>query len=113
MNPQEATAKATQILDEERASPTVSYEPNPREFSDSFGLTGIVQLQLSTRRTELLTIRLQRPRPVTDNARLWAFKSSNNTLLCSLLSQVAEDSRPTFLDTILLRMTLAPACGHN
>jgi hypothetical protein len=112
MKPQEATAKATQILDEERASPT-GYEPNPRELSDSFGLTGIVELQLSTRRTELLTIRLQRPRPVTDNPRLWDFKSSNYALLSALLSRVAEDSRPTFLDTILLRMTLAPACGRN
>ena len=39
MNLQEAIAKAAQILDEERASPTVSYEPNPRELSDSSDLS--------------------------------------------------------------------------
>ena len=50
---------------------------------------------------------------MTDNPRLWAFKSNNHTLLCALLSQVAQNFRPTFLGAILLRMTLAPACGHT
>jgi hypothetical protein len=107
MKPQEAIVKATQILEEERASPTVSYEPNQREVSDPF----VLKLQLATAPLQLQTIRLQRPRPVTDTPRLWAFKSNNHTLLCALLSQVSEDSRPTFLATILLRMNLTPGCG--
>jgi hypothetical protein len=104
MELREAIAKANQILDEERASPTVSYELSERELSHPLASAfGILWLQ---------QIRSQRPRPVEEPPRLWSFKSTNYSLLCALLSRVAKGSRSAFLSAVLLRMTSAPACAH-
>jgi hypothetical protein len=103
MELQEAIAKANQVLDDERASPTLSYLPSPRGFSGPVEMTvGALQLQ---------QIRSQRPRQVAENPRLWEFKSTNYTLLCALVAQIAKDSKPQFIDGVLLRMVLDPACA--
>ncbi|HYM09250.1 MAG TPA: hypothetical protein VEU62_00885 [Bryobacterales bacterium] len=104
----EATAKANQILDEERASPTISYKLNAKELSSP------LQVAADLHEYEALNrISSQRPRPVEDKLRLWSFESTNYSLLRALLSQVAEESRPAFFSAVLSRMALAPACAYT
>ena len=112
MELEEAIAKASQILDEERACPTVNYEWNRRaikECSDQFG-AALQLCEILTGPQALLSIRSQRPRPVQEDPHLWTFKSTNYDLLCALLAQVAKDFRPALLNRVLLRMS-SPACA--
>lgn len=112
MELKEATAKAGQILDEERACPTVSYEWNRKKLKEcSDQLASALQLcEVLTGPQALQSIRSQRPRPVQEDPRQWTFKSANYDLLCALLGQVAQGSRSAFLKSVLLRLS-SPACG--
>ena len=115
MELKEALAKAGQIFDEERAAPTVRYEldakeiaaVSPRDYAAVFG-----GLAVLTGDERLAGIRSQRPRPVQENPRFWAFKSINYNLLCAVSSQIAADSRATFVKGILQRMAKAE-CGQG
>ena len=105
-----ALAKAGQILDEERSAPTVSYEPDKRELGGAYtGELAVLADNMAalTAIQQLADSRLERPRPVQENPRVWAFKSVNYTLLCALHSQITADFRTAFVDAILVRMVEA------
>lgn len=114
MEPNEALLKAGQILDEERADPTVGYTPNEKGISakhaDPFAAKLLQALALSGDQ-RLDQIRSQRPRRVEENPRAWTLKSVNFDLLCALHAQIVSDSRPAFVTGILQRMASA-ACGR-
>jgi hypothetical protein len=113
MELKEALAKAGQILDEERNSPTVSYKLAVEEVAASYSgeyAVALGSLAILTSDQNLAYIRSQQPRPVQENPRLWTFKSINYNLLCALNAQVASDSRPAFAKALLRRMS-QPGCG--
>jgi hypothetical protein len=113
MELQEALAKAGQILDEERAAPTVSYVPNGKELvgpDAGPNASSLESIAVLTAGIQLSTIRLQRPRPLQENPRVWTFKSINYNLLCALHAQLSIGSRPGFVKGILQRMA-SPSCG--
>jgi hypothetical protein len=100
-----AIDKANQILDEERLHPTVGYKANGHEVSHPFvRALGPLSLQ---------QVRSQRPRPVQENPREWVFESTNYTLLCALMAQVAEDSSSAIFSTALLRLVSAPGSAKS
>ena len=113
----DALDKANRILDEERRSPTIEYEPgestakattNPtlemmREISG--GLRAIRAVE------ELHRARQQRPREVLEETRKYSFKSMNYNLLCALSAQVAEKDRTAFVISVLSRLAMEPAWG--
>jgi hypothetical protein len=112
MELKEAIAKASQVLDEERACPTVTYGPrHGASEKSSRPLVAELQNSLTSTSNALLSlIRQLRPRPVQENPRQWTFKSINYDLLRALLGQVAKNSRPALLNGVLLRMS-SPACA--
>jgi hypothetical protein len=113
MEPQEALAKAGQILDEERAAPTVSYEYDAQEVAAALpgDFAALARsIALLTGSQQLTMIRAQRPRPVQENPSVWTFKSVNYNLICALHAQVATNSRPAFVKGILQRMA-SSGCG--
>jgi hypothetical protein len=105
MELRDAIEKANQILNEERANPTVRYRK--REIVP--GALGEIAASLSTH-VELRQIRSKRPRSVQENPHAWVFESTNYTLLCALLSQVPEQDRHGFLTGALMRIVSAPGC---
>jgi hypothetical protein len=107
MELREANGKANQILDEERANPTVRYN----KTAIIPGSLGQLAAALSTPQ-ELQQIRSERPRSVQENPLRWVFESTNYTLLCALLSQVPEKDRHSFLTSALLRIVSAPGCAR-
>jgi len=114
MELKKALAKAGQILDEERAAPTVSYALDAREVASK--LSGeyaavVGGLAIITEDRNLAHIRSQQPRPVQENPRWWTLKSVNYNLLCALHAQVAADSKPEFVKSVLLCRMASPACG--
>ena len=114
MKLEQALAKAGQILDEERAAPTVSYERDVKSSAPkaSVELAPLLEsLAAWSGSQTLANIRSQRPRPVQENSRLWLFRSVNYNLLQALHSQIAFDSRPDFFKGMLLRRA-TNACGR-
>ena len=108
----EAIHKASQILDEERTSPTVKYSLRAEDLSSAVSdILGIVAV---LKEPELLrSIRSKRPREVQENPTRWAFKSVNCNLLGALLSQLPGDSRPALLSSVLSRLSRPPGCGRS
>jgi len=104
----DAISKADQILDEERFSPTVSYEIDPAEPGATLlqGLDRVAAIQ------ELQQILSQWPRPVREGKRLWGFKSVNYDLLQTLLAQVSPKSRKPFFEKLLPRMRSECSCAR-
>jgi len=114
MELKEALAKAGQILDEERAAPTVSYKFDEKALAAEFPGTsaGAVRaLAISLGESRLALIRSQQPRPVQEDPRVWTFESVNYNLLCALHAQIAPDARPAFVEGILRRMA-SSGCGR-
>jgi hypothetical protein len=107
MELRDAIEKANQILDEERAHPTVRYDKK----AIIPGALGQLAAALSTPK-ELQQIRSERPRNVQEDPLAWVFESTNYTLLCALLSQVPEKDRHSFLTSVLLRIVSAPGCAR-
>jgi len=89
MELKEALAKANQILDEERVSPTVAYEFLPQ--TDQNVTQAIAALAAII---NLPQMRNQRPRQIIENPTSYIFKSTNYDLLCALLSLLTEKGRP-------------------
>ena len=105
MELKEAIRKSAQILNEENARPTISYEP----------LTGgsVEQsLVASSRRLTLFTERRKRPRHVHESPDEFKFKSVNYELLLALYSQVAIDERANLV-TFLLSRIPHPASSNS
>jgi hypothetical protein len=111
MNLRDAVEKAGQILDEERAYPTVVYEA----ASASVASPAEVFLILSERG--------KHPRTIQERPGKLLFKSANFDLLCTLLDQVPEQDRPALLATSLSRISNTgsfrrrtgdvPGAGHS
>lgn len=102
----DALEKSKQILDEERSSPTVTYHYASRPGSPDLlaaldGLAGTINLTI---------LRQERPRQVLDDPGKFKFTSVNYTLICQLLSQLAEGDRELFIAAVLARMWEAPGC---
>ena len=107
MQLKEALAKAGQILDQERAAPTVSYAFDDKAAAAKYTgqYAGSIQIFAAmTGDTRLASIRLGRPRQVQEDPQVWNFKSVNCNLLCALYAQIATDLRPAFVKGILERM---------
>jgi hypothetical protein len=93
MDIKRATEQARQILDEERAAPTVQYVPSAPQGTDDL-TKGIVALAASL---NLHQLRQQHPRNVIEDARMFTFKSKNFDLLRALHSQIGANDRPRFI----------------
>jgi hypothetical protein len=108
MDVKEATAKAHQILDEERALPTVQYTATIDRTNDT--------VTTATKFVAAMTLgqsRSERPRQVFENPTMFRFESVNYTLLCAILSQVPADSRQSFIRNISLRLKSDRSCARN
>lgn len=108
MEIKEGLKKAAQILDEERASPTVTYTHVAIDSSAlaqvASGLQTLVNLKND---------RLTRPRPISENPRKWALQSPNYALLSALTSRLPESQRSSLLQHILPRILNSPACAPD
>jgi hypothetical protein len=91
MDVNEALEKATRILAEEQAAPTLSYT-----YVWKAGHADGVAAQRN-----LLDDRKRRPRHVNEDPKLFALRSTNFDLLIRILSQVPEDSRLILIDRLL------------
>jgi hypothetical protein len=114
MEPNEALAKAGQILDEECSSPTVTYTLEAKEVAA--GHSGeaallVAGVAILNAERSIANIRSRRPRPVQENPRWWSFKSVNFDLLCAVYSQIAAGSKPEFVNAMLRRLALG-GCGR-
>jgi hypothetical protein len=98
MNLQEAIQKAKQVLDQERAEPTVRYE--------TLQEPGIVATW------ELSNERGKHPRTVRENPQEFQFKSTNFDLLCAILDQIQEQVKPTLFASIRSRISDARSYRH-
>jgi hypothetical protein len=107
MDFQDAVAKADQILNQERSSPTVAYHLKPEALADER-----VQVAMILSRPQLLNaIRSKTPRDVQEDPNRWALKSTNYNLLCALLSQVDNSQKQFFVQHIMLRLSSSTNCG--
>jgi hypothetical protein len=104
MNLLDAIQKAGQILDQERVEPTVGYDTaEPVSVIGAFAaLTG----PLNERGNK-------HPRIVQEHPERFQFKSTNFDLLCALLDQVPEQSRPALLASVLPRISEARSYRHK
>src|ERR1700687_3210356 len=100
MNFRDAIQKAGQILDEERITPTVSYEVQ-------------TPLTLDFTPFRLLGERGTHPRQVGEKPEWFQFKSTNFDLLCALLDQVPEQERHGLFATIASTISDAGSYRHK
>jgi hypothetical protein len=107
MDLNEATRKAKQILDEERIAPTVSYVPSTETKEVVSGLVAMAGY------LNLPQIRLQRPRTVVENGKLFKFDSTNHGLLCALLSQLSIGEHKSFVAYIATRLHWGVGCSKK
>jgi hypothetical protein len=113
MELRDAVEKANQILEEERASPTVRYTFNA-EATPPDTLKPLAHLVAAVYGPqELQRIRSERPRSVIENPRQWVLDGSNYTLLCALRSQLPEKSQRDFVNSVLLRIVNPPGCAQS
>jgi hypothetical protein len=112
MELKDALAKARQILDEERAFPTVRYEVDVAGIAESSGkvVAAAVALSALSQPNQLAVNRSRRPRSVIERSGMWVLKSENYDLLCALHSRVDSDSRPVFVTSLLHRIGLPGSC---
>jgi len=92
--------KAAQILNEERARPTISYT-----LDSSSGDTTEAALAV-VRALQLPIERQQRPRPVHESPDEFRLNSINYELLLRLFSQVQDNDRAAFIAFLLSRVPL-------
>jgi hypothetical protein len=90
----EATRKASQILNEEQARPTISYFPDMGKDL----ATALTRLPLLQSLTEEHRVR---PRIVHESPDEFRFRGTNYELLLALFSQVAASDRPLFVAFLL------------
>ena len=108
MNLRDAIQKAAQILDEERATPTVRYQSVPNK-----SLGSAKDLFATIADSTLEIERAKHPRTVRENPQEFQFKSANFDLLCALLDQVREEERPGLLATFGSRILNARSFRHR
>jgi hypothetical protein len=84
----EPTRTITQILEEERKRPTVSYvAAAPSQ------VTALQDLFYSDKNHTLFKERMESPRPVHENPREFQFRSTNHDLLSAVMAQVPASAR--------------------
>src|SRR5207249_9533051 len=105
MELREALSKAKQILDEERVSPTVSYDCDPQ--GDKGAAPVILSILVAT---NLQAARSKRPREINENPTWYRFKSTNYNLLCALMSHVCDNDRKAFVSSVAPRIVSTPGC---
>jgi hypothetical protein len=113
----EAIKAASQILDEERARPTVEYTDMANAYvSDARGFTpdqiALLRTITSTPRFNLGHQRTLDPRPVSEHTFIYKFASVNFNLLMSVYSQLNEPDR-THLFYYVLRRVEAGGSGTS
>ncbi|HEY5178105.1 MAG TPA: hypothetical protein VII95_21325 [Terriglobales bacterium] len=93
----EAIKKASEILDEELAVPTVDYRPTNVTFERSLQeLSGVTK--------NLIAQRESRPRTVEEVKGYYAFSSTNFNLLIALFGQVPKQDRNAFMSALVKRV---------
>jgi hypothetical protein len=100
MNLRDAVEKVGQILDEERAHPTVGYE------AASASLISPADVY------RILIERGKHPRTIQESPGEFLFKSANFDLLCTLLDQVPEQARATLQAAALFRISNTGSYQH-
>jgi len=108
MTLKEAIENAHQILDEERALPTVQYATATDQADDA--ARSVAKLLAGM---NLPQLRSERPRVVIDDPTMFRFRSVNYDLLCALLSYIPTESRPSFVRDISLRLKSERSCARN
>jgi hypothetical protein len=101
MKIQEAVAKAEQILDEERTSPTVRYMTDAPVLSPAAPIA------------RAFSERGSHPRTVQPHPDRFLFGSANFDLMCALLDQVREGDRPEILAASLSRISNGASYRHT
>lgn len=110
MDLRDAIRMAGQILDEERIEPTVGYCST--ETVSVVGALAALAGPLAERGKK-------HPRSVQEQPEKFQFTSTNFDLLCALLDQLPEQSRPALLRSTLPRISefvrhfLPPLTGHD
>jgi hypothetical protein len=104
MNLRDAVQMARQILDQERMEPTVRYDA--AEPASAIGALAAALGPLNERGNK-------HPRTVQEHPEKFQFTSTNFDLLCALLEQVPEQSRPTLLGSTLSRISDARSFRHK
>jgi hypothetical protein len=99
----DALARAGQILDEERAAPTVRYELKRPEgliagSSASLALT-------VTETAKMIELVGSGSMQVLEDPRQYVFTSGNYNLLGAVQSRMARETRPAFISSLLVRLT--------
>ncbi len=104
VNLREAVQKAIQVLEEEQVAPTLGYRYAPDKWPTSFFQYGPEPDRwtpaLAGHRA-LEAERKSRPRQVHEDPRLYAFESTNYTLLVTIFGQVADTDRQSFIARLL------------
>jgi len=103
MNAKDVLAKANQILDEERLTPTVNYVINPKYATN---------LVPEFAKFTLIRLRSLDHIEVQEEPNQWSFVSTNYNLLCALISQSSDESRTTVVNAALSRIKTPPACAR-
>jgi hypothetical protein len=114
MDLREALSNASQILDEERVAPTVSYEYvfDSQARYDTAGMIAMQGLAALAGTVNISTLRSQRPREI-QTLISYRFKSTNYNLLCALLSRLNENDRIAFTANVAARLASAPGCAKK
>ena len=94
MKLRDAVGKVDQVLDEERAAPTVRYEMAAPAPVVNAAAAYFHPLN-----------RTRHPRAVQERPEEFLFKSANFDLLCALLDQVSEEDRPALFAASLSRIS--------
>lgn len=105
----EAVKKASAILDEERERPTVDYRDTANDWGARYKEMTPDEIAEAERiskvpRFNVIAMREQQPRIVTETPQIYSFSSTNFGLLLTVLSQVHTDDRVEFIDSILARI---------
>ncbi len=104
MNLRDAIQKAEQILDQERAEPTVRYEA----FEPTPGILSVLGNWVIASEQAYRN----RPLAVRENPQGFQFKSTNFDLLCVILDQLSERDRPALCPSLLSRISNARSFRH-
>jgi hypothetical protein len=109
MNAMEAMKAAAQILDEERARPTVGYTDMANAYVfDPKGLApeqvAVLRTITSTPRFNLTHHKTLDPRPVNEHTFIYKFSGINFDLLMNVYSQLNEPERPHLVNYVLRRV---------
>ena len=106
MDPAEAIKKASEILDEELAHPTVQYQQINVSWERSLQeISGVKQ--------NLFTQRQNRPRQVEEVPGHYVFSSVNYNLLTAIFSQLPKADRNAFMSSIVKREIGRASCRER